>query len=157
MVIAYMSNVYEDVIAKSRQILLRLQANFISDYEALQHFHFSKPGPEPKHIYYFSQADYFEKWYNTRSDNDKGPIYKSFEINSTLTLSSNFIVNDYDKYSFLTYNDNIKIVVEDFIKSVNDNTENLIKRAIDKNSIEKIDDVKIDMDRILERLKKQFS
>ncbi|RGB38581.1 hypothetical protein C1646_812538 [Rhizophagus diaphanus] len=157
MVIAYMSNVYEDVIAKSSQILLRLQANFISDYEALQHFHFSKPGPEPKHIYYFSQADYFEKWYNTMSDNDKGPIYKSFEINSSLTLSSIIIENDYDKYSLLTYNDNIKIVVEDFIKSVNDNTENLIKRAIDKYSIEKIDDMKIDMDRILERLKKQFS
>ena len=47
-------------------------------------------------------------------------------------------------------------MIEDFIKSVNDNTENLIKRFIDKNSIEKIDDMKVDLDRILERLKNNF-
>ncbi|PKY33126.1 hypothetical protein RhiirB3_451804 [Rhizophagus irregularis] len=157
MVIAYMSNVYEDAIAKSRQILLRLQTNFILDYEALQHFHFSEPEPEPKHIYYFSQADYFEEWYNAQSDNDKGPIYKSFEINSTLTLSSIFEEKDYDKYSFLAYHDNIKIMVKDFIKSVNDNTENLIKRVIDENLIEEIEDARIDLYRILEKLKRKFS
>ena len=80
--------------------MLRLRANSISDYEALQQIHFSKPRPEPKRIYFFNKADYFEEWYNTRSDNDKGPIYKSFEINSTLTLSSIFKEKDYDNFQF---------------------------------------------------------
>jgi hypothetical protein len=39
---------------------------------------------------------------------------------------------------------------------VDDNTKNLIKRATDKNSIEEIDDVKIDLYRILEKLKKKY-
>ncbi|CAG8659395.1 21020_t:CDS:10 [Rhizophagus irregularis] len=153
MVIAYMSNVYEDTIAKSRQILLRHKANFISDYEAL-HIYFSKPGLEPKHIYFFSKADYFEEWYNTRSDNDKGPIYKNFEINSTLALSSIYKETNCDKYSLLTYDDNnIKMIVEDYIKLVGENTDDLIKRVID---IEEFEDMKIDLDHILEKLKKKI-
>ncbi|PKY26532.1 hypothetical protein RhiirB3_513703 [Rhizophagus irregularis] len=154
MLIAYMSNAYEDVTARSRQILLRLQVGFIKDYVALQHLHFSEPEPEPKHIYYSSQADYFEEWYNTKSDNDKGPIYKSFEINSTLTLSSIFIKKDYDKYSILAYDDNnIKMIIEDYIKLVSDNTEDLVKRVIDS---EEFEDMKIDLDHILEKLKKKI-
>ncbi|PKY60224.1 hypothetical protein RhiirA4_483691, partial [Rhizophagus irregularis] len=155
MVIAYMSNVYEEVTAKSRQILLRLQANFVSDYEALQHFHFSKPGPEPKHIYYFSQAVNFEEWYDTRKG-EQGAIYKDFEETSIFMTSNIFKERDYDRYSFLTYNDNIKIIVEDFINSVDANTMNLIQRATDKNSIEEIHDVRDDLKRILEKLKKKY-
>lgn len=54
--IAYLfSGVYEHVTAKSRQILLKHRANFIADYEALYHIHFSKPELEPKYIYYLGQ------------------------------------------------------------------------------------------------------
>ncbi|CAG8753263.1 19308_t:CDS:2, partial [Rhizophagus irregularis] len=135
---------------KGKQKLLRFQANCIADYEALHHF--SEPEPEPKHIYYFSLAKNFEEWCNTRKD-EQGAIYKAFE---EFTTSGIFKELDYDKYSFLTYDNNVKMIIEDFIKSVNDNTEELIKRVIDKNSIEEINDVKIDFDRKLEKLKKQF-
>ncbi|PKY60406.1 hypothetical protein RhiirA4_484073, partial [Rhizophagus irregularis] len=99
------------------------------------------------------QAKNFEEWYNTRKD-EQGAIYKAFE--EFTTSSSIFKEFDYDKYSFLIYDNNVKMIIEDFIKSVNDNTEDLIKRVIDKNSIEEINDVKIDFDRKLEKLKKQF-
>ncbi|CAB4417365.1 unnamed protein product [Rhizophagus irregularis] len=99
------------------------------------------------------QAKNFEEWYNTRKD-EQGAIYKAFE--EFTTSSSIFKELDYDKYSFLIYDNNVKMIIEDFIKSVNDNTEDLIKRVIDKNSIEEINDVKIDFDRKLEKLKKQF-
>ncbi|CAB4421702.1 unnamed protein product [Rhizophagus irregularis] len=152
MLIAYMSNEYEDVTAKSKQILLRHQANFISNYEALQHIHFSKPVPESKHIYYFSRVNDFEKWYNTKSNNDKGPIYKSFEIKSRFMISDIFKERDYDKYSLLTYDDsNVETIIEKYVelgKGVNNDLEDLFKRFIGKNSKEVIGDIentKIDL------------
>ncbi|GBC49398.2 hypothetical protein GLOIN_2v1787114 [Rhizophagus irregularis DAOM 181602=DAOM 197198] len=148
--IAFMNGVYVTAGTRGKQKLLRFQANCIADYEALHHF--SEPEPEPKHIYYFSLAKNFEEWCNTRKD-EQGAIYKAFE---EFTTSGIFKELDYDKYSFLTYDNNVKMIIEDFIKSVNDNTEELIKRVIDKNSIEEINDVKIDFDRKLEKLKKQF-
>ncbi|CAG8579483.1 9582_t:CDS:10 [Rhizophagus irregularis] len=137
---------------------MKYQANYIATFEAL-HIHFSGPEPEPqpKHIYYFSLAKNFEEWYDTRK-REQGAIYKDYEEeeSSIFTTSDIFKERDYDKRSFLTYNDNIKIIVKDFINSVNDNTKNLIKRAIDKNSIEEIDDVEDDLKRILEKLEKKY-
>ncbi|PKK61033.1 hypothetical protein RhiirC2_718703 [Rhizophagus irregularis] len=156
--IAFMNGVYTTAETKGKQKLLRYQANYIATFEAL-HIHFSGPEPEhqPKHIYYFSLAKNFEEWYDTRKG-EQGAIYKDYEEeeSSIFTTSNIFKERDYDEYSFLTYNDNIKTIVEDFINSVDDNTKNLSKRATDKNSIEEIDDVKDDLKRILEKLKKKY-
>ncbi|CAB4495387.1 unnamed protein product [Rhizophagus irregularis] len=156
--IAFMNGVYTTAETKGKQKLLRYQANYIATFEAL-HIHSSGPEPEhqPKHIYYFSLAKNFEEWYDTRKG-EQGAIYKDYEEeeSSIFTTSNIFKERDYDEYSFLTYNDNIKTIVEDFINSVDDNTKKLSKRATDKNSIEEIDDVKDDLKRILEKLKKKY-
>ncbi|PKK73779.1 hypothetical protein RhiirC2_709382 [Rhizophagus irregularis] len=83
MLIAFMSGVYEDAATKSRQTLLRHQANHIANYEALHHIHFWNPEPEPKHIYYFGQSKSLEEWSDTRKD-DQGAIYKDKEMSENI-------------------------------------------------------------------------
>ncbi|RGB26521.1 hypothetical protein C1646_770335 [Rhizophagus diaphanus] len=103
MLIAFMSGVYEDVTAKSRQILLKHQANFIAEYEALRHIHFTNPEPETKYIYYLGQPKNFQEWYQKRKD-DQGVIYKDFEEKSTDTIQTYKDVN-YDVVSIWNLDD----------------------------------------------------
>ncbi|CAG8599970.1 4056_t:CDS:10 [Rhizophagus irregularis] len=165
--IAFMNGVYVTAGTKGKQKLLRYQANYIATFEALHvHFSDSELGCEPKRIYYFSQAKNFEEWYNTKKG-EQGVIYKEFEEASMFMINSIYKEIDYDKYSILTYNDNIKMIIKDFINlgnNVNINTEDLIKRVIDKNSIDEIEGIegiKVDLETkvrklnyILEKLKK---
>ncbi|PKC54360.1 hypothetical protein RhiirA1_507095 [Rhizophagus irregularis] len=165
--IAFMNGVYVTAGTKGKQKLLRYQANYIATFEALHvHFSDSELECEPKRIYYFSQAKNFEEWYNTKKG-EQGVIYKEFEEASMFMINSIYKEIDYDKYSILTYNDNIKMIIKDFINlgnNVNVNTEDLIKRVIDKNSIDEIEgieDIKVDLETkvrklnyILEKLKK---
>ncbi|CAB4421660.1 unnamed protein product [Rhizophagus irregularis] len=169
--IAFMNGVYVTAGTKGKQRLLRYRANHIVDYEALHHIHFSKPEPEPKHIYYFSQAKNFEEWYNTRKS-EQGAIYKDSEepcISTISTVNNIFRKKDYDEHSILKYNDNTLTIVEDFISlgnEVSDNIENLIEKFIGKHSIEEIEEIEnknIDLeakiDKLyhkLEKLKKQY-
>ncbi|EXX65278.1 uncharacterized protein OCT59_015549 [Rhizophagus irregularis] len=162
-----MNGVYVTAGTKGKQKLLRYQANYIATFEALHvHFSDSELGCEPKRIYYFSQAKNFEEWYNTKKG-EQGVIYKEFEEASMFMINSIYKEIDYDKYSILTYNDNIKMIIKDFINlgnNVNINTEDLIKRVIDKNSIDEIEGIegiKVDLETkvrklnyILEKLKK---
>ncbi|CAB4421728.1 unnamed protein product [Rhizophagus irregularis] len=157
MLIAFMSGVYESVTATSRLILLRHQANFIADYEALHHIHLWSPEPEPKHIYYYSQTKTIEEWYNVRKDGP-GLIYK--DIEEKFIGKHVFKEKDYDKFSILECNDdnNIKKRIENFKNignEMNDNIEYLIKRFKSKNlieEIEEINDMKIDLKAKVEKL-----
>ncbi|CAB5389622.1 unnamed protein product [Rhizophagus irregularis] len=165
--IAFMNGVYVTAGTKGKQKLLRYQANYIATFEALHvHFSDSELECEPKRIYYFSQAKNFEEWYNTKKG-EQGVIYKEFEEATMFMINSIYKEIDYDKYSILTYNDNIKMIIKDFINlgnNVNINTEDLIKRVIDKKSIDEIEgieDIKVDLETkvrklnyILEKLKK---
>ena len=74
---------YARAETKGRQTLLKYRAKQIADYEALHHIYFWAPPPEPKHIYYFSQAKNFEEWYNERCNNDKNAIYEFGFINDS--------------------------------------------------------------------------
>ncbi|GBC18523.2 hypothetical protein GLOIN_2v1769888 [Rhizophagus irregularis DAOM 181602=DAOM 197198] len=160
MLIAFMSGVYESVTATSRLILLRHQANFIADYEALHHIHLWSPEPEPKHIYYYCQTKTIEEWYNVRKDGP-GLIYK--DIEEKFIDKHVFKEKDYDKFSILECNDdnNIKKRIENFKNignEMNNNIEYLIKRFKSKNlieeieEIEEINDMKIDLKANVEKL-----
>ncbi|GBB90311.1 hypothetical protein RclHR1_17200003 [Rhizophagus clarus] len=147
MLIAFMSGVYQEVTDKSRQILLKYQANHIANYEALYPLHLWKPEPEPKYIYYLGRPQNYEDWCNIRKDDNKSAICKDFEKKSTFAKFI-FKEKDFDRFSIWDYHnyddDNIKMSIENF-KSVNNdfsnNIEYLIRRFKDKNSIGGINDV----------------
>jgi hypothetical protein len=102
--IAYLfSGVYEDVTAKSRQILLKQQANFIAEYEALHHIHFSNPESETNYIYHIGQPKNFREWLFNRKGY-QGEIYKDFEVKPTNTTQA-FIDVDYDGTSIWNFDD----------------------------------------------------
>jgi hypothetical protein len=94
--------VYEKAEIKSRQTLLRYQAIKIADYDALYHFHYWTPDPEPKYICYVGQSKHFEKWYNNIKS-DQSRIYKDFEEKSTFKKYV-FKESDYDIFSIWKYN-----------------------------------------------------
>lgn len=148
---------YENAATKSRQTLLRYQANFIADYEALHHIHFWNHEPEPNNIYYFGQSKTLEEWSDTR-EGDQGAIYKGFEEKTTFTKRI-FKEEDYDKSSILKYDDNIKTRIKNFInigKDMSDNIEHLIEKfKVSKNSneiINEVEDMKIDLKAKVEKL-----
>ncbi|PKY52149.1 hypothetical protein RhiirA4_469605 [Rhizophagus irregularis] len=149
MLIAYMSGVYEEVTAKSRQILLKHRANFIAEYEALHHIHFSNPEPEPKFIYYLGQPRNFEEWSVAKKRNE-GAIYDDFEENSVF-IQRIFKERNYDKFSIWKYDDdnNIKERIENFKNIGNDMSDN-IEYLIDK--IKEIENMKIDLKSTVEKL-----
>ncbi|CAB4421676.1 unnamed protein product [Rhizophagus irregularis] len=158
--IAFMNGVYVTAGTRGKQKLLRYQANYIAEYEALHCIHFSEPEPEPKHIYYFSQAKSFEEWFNTKKS-EQVAIYKDFEETSIFMTSNIFKEIDYDNNSILTYNENIKMLIENYIKLGNDvngdieDLIDLIKRFVSKNSIEeieRIENTKIDLKFGVEKL-----
>ncbi|CAB4389950.1 unnamed protein product [Rhizophagus irregularis] len=104
MLIAFMGGVYERAETKGRQALLRFRANQIADYEALEHFHFWPPEPEPKYIYYIGQSKNFQEWYQKRKD-DQGEIYKDFEEKPTNIITQAFKDVDYDETSIWQFDD----------------------------------------------------
>jgi hypothetical protein len=95
--------VYEIAQTKGRQALLRFKANQIADYEALEHFHFWPPEPEPKYIYYIGQSTNFQEWYQMKK-NDQGEIYKDFEEKTTINNQA-FIDINYDDVSIWKFDD----------------------------------------------------
>ncbi|PKY30107.1 hypothetical protein RhiirB3_485451 [Rhizophagus irregularis] len=126
MLIAFMNGIYTTAETKGRQALLRQRANHIADYEALYHIHLWNIEPEPKHIYYFGQSKTLEEWYATRKDEQE---------------------RDYDKYSILVYEEDIKVEIEKIKNMKNDvnvTIEYLIKKLYDIKS--KVDDNKTDDD-----------
>ncbi|PKY48681.1 hypothetical protein RhiirA4_445477 [Rhizophagus irregularis] len=143
--IAFMNGVYSTASAKGKQRLLRYQANHIVDYEALNQVYFSKPKPEPKHIYYFSQSKDFEEWCN-KIKGEQCVIYEDFDFEVTST-SVIFKEKDYDEHSYLKYDDNIKSIIKDLLSvgnKLNVDIDNLIKIFKgDDNSIEKIDKIDV--------------
>ncbi|PKY48925.1 hypothetical protein RhiirA4_526366 [Rhizophagus irregularis] len=145
MLIAFMNGIYTTAETKGRQALLRQRANHIADYEALYHIHLWNIEPEPKHIYYFGQSKTLEEWYATRKD-EQGAIYKDFEEKSTFTKRT-YKERDYDKYSILVYDEDIKVEIEKIKNMKNDvnvTIEYLIKKLYDIKS--KVDDNKTDDD-----------
>ncbi|POG75704.1 hypothetical protein GLOIN_2v1562889 [Rhizophagus irregularis DAOM 181602=DAOM 197198] len=100
----YFSGVYERAETKGRQALLRFRANQIADYEALEHFHFWPPEPEPKYIYYIGQSKNFQEWYQKRKD-DQGEIYNDFEEKPTNIITQAFKDVDYDETSIWQFDD----------------------------------------------------
>ncbi|CAB4421717.1 unnamed protein product [Rhizophagus irregularis] len=143
--IAFMNGVYSTASAKGKQRLLRYQANHIVDYEALNQVYFSKPKPEPKLIYYFSQSKDFEEWCN-KIKGEQCVIYEDFDFEVTST-SVIFKEKDYDEHSYLKYDDNIKSIIKDLLSvgnKLNVDIDNLIKIFKgDDNSIEKIDKIDV--------------
>ncbi|PKK65521.1 hypothetical protein RhiirC2_786047 [Rhizophagus irregularis] len=160
------SGVYVTAGTKGKRKLLRYQADYIATFEALYvHFSDSELEYEPKHIYYSSPAKNFEEWYNTRKG-EQSSIYKDFEETSNIMMSNIFRERIYDNHSLLTYNNNIKKIIENYINSGNDinhDLKDLIERVKDKNSIEEIikigntkNDVKFNIEKLhymLEKLK----
>ncbi|CAB5389616.1 unnamed protein product [Rhizophagus irregularis] len=145
--IAFMNGVYSTAGTKGKQRLLRYQANHIVDYEALYQLYFSKPKPEPKHIYYFSQSKNFEGWDN-KIKGEQCVIYEDhdFEVTSTSVI---FKEKDYDEHSHLKYDEydnNIKLVIEELLfigNKLNVDIDNLIEIFKGDNSIEKIDKIDV--------------
>ncbi|CAB4379824.1 unnamed protein product [Rhizophagus irregularis] len=160
------NGVYVTAGTKGKRKLLRYQADYIATFEALYvHFSDSELEYEPKHIYYSSPAKNFEEWYNTRKG-EQSSIYKDFEETSNIMMSNIFRERIYDNHSLLTYNNNIKKIIENYINSGNDinhDLKDLIERVKDKNSIEEIikigntkNDVKFNIEKLhymLEKLK----
>ncbi|RGB23906.1 hypothetical protein C1646_805619 [Rhizophagus diaphanus] len=86
-----------------------------------------------------------EEWYATRKD-EQGAIYKDFEEKSTFTKRT-YKERDYDKYSILVYEEDIKVEIEKIKNMKNDvniTIEYLIKKLYDIKS--KVDDNKTDDD-----------
>ncbi|PKY21662.1 hypothetical protein RhiirB3_435324 [Rhizophagus irregularis] len=139
--IAFMNGVYVTAGTKGKRKLLRYQADYIATFEALYvHFSDSELEYEPKHIYYSSPAKNFEEWYNTRKG-EQSSIYKDFEETSNIMMSNIFRERNYDNHSLLTYNNNIKKIIENYINlgnDINHDLKDLIERVKDKNSIEEI-------------------
>ncbi|PKK80177.1 hypothetical protein RhiirC2_704442 [Rhizophagus irregularis] len=139
MLIAFMSDEYEAVKEKSRQILLKYKANRIADYEALNHVHlFSNPESQPKYIFYHGLPESYEKWYNIRKDDSKSVIYdntKEFDFEK-------FKISDYDQYSIWKYNNYsniIRISTENFKNNFSNKIETLIKKFKDEKQIDEIE------------------
>ncbi|PKC01166.1 hypothetical protein RhiirA5_427142 [Rhizophagus irregularis] len=100
MLIAFMSDEYEDVKDKSRLILLKHKANHIADYDAMYHIHFWIPDSKPKCIYYIGQSENYEDWHIARKDDDKSAICKGLKENPIFT---NFKERDFDDHSIWNY------------------------------------------------------
>ncbi|PKY25000.1 hypothetical protein RhiirB3_509824 [Rhizophagus irregularis] len=100
MLIAFMSDEYEDVKDKSRLILLKHKANHIADYDAMYHIHFWIPDSKPKCIYYIGQSENYEDWHIARKDDDKSAICKGLKEN---TIFTNFKERDFDDHSIWNY------------------------------------------------------
>ncbi|PKY55879.1 hypothetical protein RhiirA4_448539 [Rhizophagus irregularis] len=100
MLIAFMSDEYEDVKDKSRLILLKHKANHIADYDAMYHIHFWIPDSKPKCIYYIGQSENYEDWHIARKDDDKSAICKGLKENPIFT---NFKERDFDHHSIWNY------------------------------------------------------
>ncbi|CAG8460788.1 5186_t:CDS:2 [Rhizophagus irregularis] len=139
MLIAFMSDEYEAVKEKSRQILLKYKANRIADYEALNHVHlFSNPESQPKYIFYHGLPESYEKWYNIRKDDSKSVIYdntKEFDFEK-------FKISDYDQYSIWKYNNYSNIIrmsTENFKNNFSNKIETLIKKFKDEKQIDEIE------------------
>ncbi|GBB90169.1 hypothetical protein RclHR1_17030002 [Rhizophagus clarus] len=140
MLIAFMSDEYTEVRAKSRQILLKNKANHIADYEALHHLNSE---PQPKYIYYIGQPENYEEWHNTRKDNVKSSICENLNEKSILTK---FMRRDYDQYSIWKYDnyDNIiRMNTEKFKNDFSKNTKYLIEKFnVGRKSIDRVDKIK---------------
>ncbi|CAH1766853.1 11873_t:CDS:2, partial [Entrophospora sp. SA101] len=76
MFIAFMSNVYEKTSQESKLELLKLQAAFISDYEALEDGFLNPPKPDPKYICYNNNN--FDSW-KERTKSRRGCLYTKYE------------------------------------------------------------------------------
>ncbi|GBC18582.2 hypothetical protein GLOIN_2v1769896 [Rhizophagus irregularis DAOM 181602=DAOM 197198] len=93
----------------------------------------------------YTTAETKEEWYATRKD-EQGAIYKDFEEKSTFTKRT-YKERDYDKYSILVYEEDIKVEIEKIKNMKNDvnvTIEYLIKKLYDIKS--KVDDNKTDDD-----------
>ncbi|CAB4429799.1 unnamed protein product [Rhizophagus irregularis] len=149
MLIAFMSDEYEAVKEKSRQILLKYKANRIADYEALNHVHlFSNPESQPKYIFYHGLPESYEKWYNIRKDDSKSVIYdntKEFNFEK-------FKISDYDQYSIWKYNNYSNIIrmsTENFKNNFSNKIETLIEKFKDEKQI-------VEIEKFREMLKDEF-
>ncbi|CAJ0843705.1 254_t:CDS:2, partial [Entrophospora sp. SA101] len=76
MFIAFMSNVYTNTSQQSKLELLKLQAAFISDYEALEDGFLNPPKPDPKYICYNNNN--FDSW-KERTKSRRGCLYTKYE------------------------------------------------------------------------------
>ncbi|CAH1765433.1 12777_t:CDS:2, partial [Entrophospora sp. SA101] len=78
MFIAFMSNVYENTSQQSKLELLKLQATFISDYEALdlEDDFLNPPKPDPKYICYNNNN--LDSW-KERTKSRRGCLYAKYE------------------------------------------------------------------------------
>ncbi|RGB40167.1 hypothetical protein C1646_753647 [Rhizophagus diaphanus] len=125
---------------KGKRKLLRYQANYIATFEAFHvRFSDSELEYEPKHTY-----------------------YSNFEETSNIMMNI-FRERNYDNHSLLTYNNNIKKIIENYInliKDINHDLKDLIERVKDKNSIEEIEKIgntKNDMNYALDENKRSGS
>ncbi|CAG8721935.1 2494_t:CDS:10, partial [Rhizophagus irregularis] len=103
----------------------------------------------------YTTAETKEEWYATRKD-EQGAIYKDFEEKSTFTKRT-YKERDYDKYSILVYEEDIKVEIEKIKNMKNDvnvTIEYLIKKLYDIKKI--MEDIEKNINDVVERLLKKL-